>query len=67
MMAGIKIFDSIVIEMAPKKFDLKILENSGFGIWKPHASSQNSEAVDVWKVARYPPTRRVVTCDDYLF
>ena len=32
-----------------------------------HASSQNSEAVDVRKVARHPPSRRVVACDDYSF
>ena len=32
-----------------------------------HASSQNSEAIDVRKVARHPPSRRVVAYDDYSF
>ena len=32
-----------------------------------HASSLNSEAIDVWKVARHQPSRRVVACDDYYF
>ena len=32
-----------------------------------HASSRNSEAIDVWKITRHPPSRRVVVCDDYSF
>ena len=32
-----------------------------------HDSSRNSEAIDGWKVARHPPSRRMVACDDYSF
>ena len=32
-----------------------------------HASSRNSEAIDVRKVTRHPPSRGVVACDDYSF
>ena len=32
-----------------------------------HVSSRSSEAIDVWKVARHLPSRRVVACDDYSF
>ena len=48
-----------------KSWDLNM--GSGFSIRKtlPHASPQNSEGTDVWKVARHPPSRRVVACDDY--
>ena len=47
--------------------------NPGFGIWKTrgvrqsHTSSQNSEATDVWKVARHPLSRCVVAWDDHSF
>ena len=34
-------------------------------VQQSHASLQNSEAVDVWKVACHPPSRRVVACDDF--
>ena len=37
------------------------------GVRQSHASSRYSEAIDVWKVARHPPSRRVVACDDYSF
>ena len=37
------------------------------GVRQSHALSQNSEAMDVWKVARHSPIRRVVACDDYSF
>ena len=37
------------------------------GVQQSHASSQNSEAADVWKVARHPLSRHVVACDDYSF
>ena len=37
------------------------------GVQQSHASSQNSEAIDMWKVACHPPSRHVVTCDDYSF
>ena len=37
------------------------------GVRQSHASSQNSEAIDVWKVARHPSSRCVVACDDYSF
>ena len=37
------------------------------GVRQSHASSRNSEAIDVWKVARHLPNRRVVVCDDYSF
>ena len=37
------------------------------GVQQSHASSRNSEAIDVWKVACHPPSRRVVACDDYSF
>ena len=37
-------------------------------VQQSHSSSpQNSEAIDVWKVARHPPSRRVVVCDNYFF
>ena len=37
------------------------------GVRQSHASSRNSESIDVLKVARHPPSRRVVACDDYSF
>ena len=37
------------------------------GVWQSHASSRNSEAINVWTVERHPPSRRVVACDDYSF
>ena len=41
------------------------MKNKGVG--QVHASSQNSEAIDVWKVASQPPSRHVVPCDNYFF
>ena len=49
-------------EVAPR---LRHKKNKG--VRPSHASSRNSEAIDVWKVARHPPSRRVVACDDYSF
>ena len=37
------------------------------GVRQSQASSRNSEVIDVSKVARHPPNRRVVACDDYSF
>ena len=37
------------------------------GVRQSHTMSWNSEAIDVWKVARHPPSRWVVVCDDYSF
>ena len=37
------------------------------GVGRLHASSRNSETIDVWKVARHPPSTHVVACDDYSF
>ena len=37
------------------------------GLRQSHALSQNSEAIDVSKVACQPPSRHVVVCDDYSF
>ena len=37
------------------------------GVWQSQPSSRNSEAIDVWKVPRHPPSRRVVACNDYSF
>ena len=37
------------------------------GVQQLHASSWNSEAIDMWKVARHPPSSFVVVCDDYPF
>ena len=49
--------------------------NAGFSIWhmknkgvqQSHASSRNSEAIDVLKVAPHTTSGRVVACDDYSF
>ena len=30
-----------------------------------HALSQNSEVIDVWKVALHPPGRHAVACNDW--
>ena len=35
------------------------------GVRQANAWSQNSEAIDVWKVALHSPSRHVVVCDDY--
>ena len=37
------------------------------GVRQSRASSRNSEATDVWKVACHPPSRRVLTCSNYFF
>ena len=37
------------------------------GVQQPHASSQNSDPTDVRKVARHPPSRPVIVCNDYSF
>ena len=37
------------------------------GVRQSQASSRNSEAIDVWKVTRHPPSRRMVACHDYSF
>ena len=37
------------------------------GVWQSHTSSRNSESIGVYKVARHPPCRRVVACDNYSF
>ena len=36
-------------------------------VWQSHSLSQKSEAIDVWKIARHPPSRRMVACHDYSF
>ena len=38
-------------------------KNKGTRQW--NASSRNSKAIDVWNVARHPPSRHVMACDDY--
>ena len=47
------------------QFRLRHKKNKG--VRQSHTLSQNSEAIDVWKVARHPPRKRVVACDDYSF
>ena len=37
------------------------------GVRQSHALSQNSEALDMWKVVRHPPSRYLVACNDYSF
>ena len=37
------------------------------GVRQSHALSQNSEAIDMWKVSCHPPSRHVEACDDYTF
>ena len=37
------------------------------GVRQSHASSRNSEAINVWKVTCHPPSRLALTCDDYSF
>ena len=46
---------------------IRLRHKKNKGMRQLHASSQNSEAIDVGKVARHPPSRRVVACDDYSF
>ena len=44
---------------------LRYRKNKGVG--RLHASSRNSETIDVWKVARHPPSTHVVARNDYSF
>ena len=37
------------------------------GVRQLHALPQNSEAIDVRKVAHHPSSRQMVVCDDYPF
>ena len=37
------------------------------GVQQLQALPQNSEAMNVWKVAHRPPSRYVVVCDAYSF
>ena len=37
------------------------------GVRQSHALSQNSEALDMWKVVCHPPSRYLVACNDYSF
>ena len=57
--------------MIPTKSMLQIIgrlrHKKNKGMQKSHASSQNSEAIDVWKVTCHPPNRHVVASDDYSF
>ena len=62
--------DSFIINIKTEDFCKDIsrlghMENKGER--QSHASSPDSEAIDVWKVARHPPGRRVVACNDYSF
>ena len=55
----------------------KVCQNVGYifrlwhmrnkGVWQSHSLSLNSQAIDVWKVACHPPSRRVVACNNYFF
>ena len=36
-------------------------------VQQSHASPWNLEAIDLWKVARHPPSSHVVACEDYSF
>ena len=46
-------------------FRLRHMKNKD--VRKSQASSRNSEVIDVRKVARHPPSWRVVACNDYSF
>ena len=46
---------------------LGLRDRKNKGVGRLHASSRNSETIDVWKVARHPPSTHVVACDDYSF
>ena len=37
------------------------------GVQQLHTLSQNSEAIDVWKIACHPPSRHMVAYNDYSF
>ena len=37
------------------------------GVQQLQALTLNSEAIEKWKVARHPPSSRVVVCDYYSF
>ena len=37
------------------------------GVRQSHASSWNSEAIDMWKVACHSPSSRALACDNYFF
>ena len=50
-----------------KKGKYRLRHRKNKGVRQSYASSRNSEAVDVWKITRHPPSRRVVACDNFPF
>ena len=56
-----------VSQLLVQPLDQRLRHKKIKGLRQSHTSSRNSEAIDMWKVARHPPSRRVVACDDYSF
>ena len=46
---------------------IRLWHKKNKGVQQSHASSRNSEAIAMWKVACHPLNRHVVVCDDYSF
>ena len=47
--------------------NFRLCHKKNKGVQQSHTLSRISEAIDVWKVVRHPPSRHVVACDDYSF